>query len=322
MMMGFADLPIETLKALKIHPDAAKKKQGEIEQGDADAGAGPSTAMVPTGGSSKGSSISRKPVPSNNTSSDSLYDDRSDVAGSTLASRTDSNRDASSVTSPSDITPINSPPLKPTDPGSHSASLAQALNVASRDGKRPSSRGSSPSRAHSGSGTQSPRTGTDYMKTALGTGKGIQRIVGAGLKSPLDFSMGLAKGFHNAPKLYGDEVRQVDKVTGFNSGMKTAAKEFGLGFYDGLSGLVTQPLKGARKEGAAGFLKGVGMGVGGLVLKPGAAIYGIPAYTMKGIHAEIQKQYGASTNNYIIAARTAQGLEELQSLSRDQRAEI
>jgi len=52
------------------------------------------------------------------------------------------------------------------------------------------------------------------------------------------------------------------------------------------------------------------------------AIYGIPAYTMKGIHAEIQKQYGASTNNYIIAARTAQGLEELQSLSRDQRAEI
>jgi len=43
---------------------------------------------------------------------------------------------------------------------------------------------------------------------------------------------------------------------------------------------------------------------------------------MKGIHAEIQKQYGASTSNYIIAARTAQGLEELQSLSRDQRAEI
>jgi len=113
------------------------------------------------------------------------------------------------------------------------------------------------------------------MKTALGTGKGIQRIVGAGLKSPLDFSMGLAKGFHNAPKLYGDEVRQVDKVTGFNSGMKTAAKEFGLGFYDGLSGLVTQPLKGARKEGAAGFLKGVGMGVGGLVLKPGAGTFGL-----------------------------------------------
>jgi len=268
MMMGFADLPIETLKALKIHPDATKKKAGEVEQGDGSSSVSPSTAMVPAAGSSKGDSLSRRPVLSGNASSDSLYDDRSDVAVSTLAGRTDSNKDASSAASLSDLTPMNSPSPKPTDSGAHGDSLAKALNAASQDGKRPVSRGTSPSRANSGSGTQSPRT--DYMKTAFGTGKGIQRIVGAGLKSPLDFSMGLAKGFHNAPKLYGDEVRQVDRVTGFNSGMKTAAKEFGFGFYDGLSGLVMQPIKGAKKEGAAGFFKGVGMGVGGLVLKPGA----------------------------------------------------
>ena len=47
-------------------------------------------------------------------------------------------------------------------------------------------------------------------------------------------------------------------------------QEFGFGFYDGISGLVTQPLEGAKKEGIAGLIKGFGKGIGGVVLKPGA----------------------------------------------------
>lgn len=47
-------------------------------------------------------------------------------------------------------------------------------------------------------------------------------------------------------------------------------QEFGFGFYDGISGLVTQPLEGAKKEGVAGLIKGFGKGIGGVVLKPGA----------------------------------------------------
>lgn len=63
------------------------------------------------------------------------------------------------------------------------------------------------------------------LEAALGAGKGIGRIVGAGLKSPMDFTLSLARGFHNAPKLYGDEsVRQPDKITGFHSGLKAAGK--------------------------------------------------------------------------------------------------
>lgn len=59
----------------------------------------------------------------------------------------------------------------------------------------------------------------------MGAGKGVGRIVGAGLKSPMDFTLGLARGFHNAPKLYGDEsVRQADKITDFQSGLKAAGK--------------------------------------------------------------------------------------------------
>jgi len=58
----------------------------------------------------------------------------------------------------------------------------------------------------------------------IGTGKGVGRIVGAGFKSPMDFSLNVAKGFHNVPKLLGSDVRQVDKVTDLQSGLRTAAK--------------------------------------------------------------------------------------------------
>jgi hypothetical protein len=62
------------------------------------------------------------------------------------------------------------------------------------------------------------------MTSAVDTGKGLARIIGAGFKSPMDFSLNVAKGLHNVPKLYGAEVRQVDKVTDFQSGVRTAAK--------------------------------------------------------------------------------------------------
>lgn len=43
---------------------------------------------------------------------------------------------------------------------------------------------------------------------------------------------------------------------------------------------------------------------------------------MKGIYKELQKPFGANVQNYIIAARTAQGFEELQSCTADEHADI
>lgn len=89
----------------------------------------------------------------------------------------------------------------------------------------------------------------------------------------MNFCLGLAKGFRNVPRLYNDEtVRPVEKVTDFSSGIRIASKEFGYGLFDGLSGLVTQPLRGAEKEGAGGLIKGFGKGIGGLITKPVAGM--------------------------------------------------
>lgn len=92
---------------------------------------------------------------------------------------------------------------------------------------RSSSRNSSPNRQapHHHRSLSGSQAGQISLDAAVGAGKSIKQIVGAGLKSPMDFTLSLARGFHNAPKLYGDEsVRQADKVTGLQSGLKAAGK--------------------------------------------------------------------------------------------------
>lgn len=59
---------------------------------------------------------------------------------------------------------------------------------------------------------------------AVGTGKGLGRIIGTSLKAPMSLTYGIARGFHNTPKLYGDEVRDVGKITGVPTGLLAAAK--------------------------------------------------------------------------------------------------
>jgi hypothetical protein len=61
-------------------------------------------------------------------------------------------------------------------------------------------------------------------QVAKGTGKGLGRIVGAGFKAPMTFTHGLTRGFHNVPKLYGEEVREYENVVDIRSGLAVSAK--------------------------------------------------------------------------------------------------
>ncbi|KAK8035092.1 Sterol 3-beta-glucosyltransferase UGT80B1 [Apiospora rasikravindrae] len=157
----------------------------------------------------------------------------------------------------------------------------------------------------------------------MGAGNSINNMVTAGVKTPMNFCLGLARGFRNAPKLYNDDtVRPTEKVTDLSSGIKVASKEFGLGLFDGISGLVTQPLRGAEKEGAAGLVKGFAKGIGGLLLKPAAGAWAIPAYTMAGLHAEIRSKFAQSAYNYIVASRISQGNLDYQNASHEERDDV
>ena len=108
------------------------------------------------------------------------------------------------------------------------------------------------------------------VEFALDSGKGVSGIIGAGLRAPMDVTMGASRGFHNMPKWYGDEVRREERVTGFRSGLKAGGMGLGYGVWDGVTGIFTQPYKGARDGGLIGGLKGIGKGIGGVVCKPAA----------------------------------------------------
>lgn len=95
------------------------------------------------------------------------------------------------------------------------------------------------------------------------------RMAEIGLTVPMDIANSLAQGFHNAPRIYQDHtVRPQENITGMKSGLQAAVKDFAHGIYDGVTGVVMQPLRSATREGPVGLLKGVGKGIGGLVLKP------------------------------------------------------
>ncbi|KAH8601371.1 hypothetical protein B0O99DRAFT_648725 [Bisporella sp. PMI_857] len=105
----------------------------------------------------------------------------------------------------------------------------------------------------------------------------------------------------------------VARITGMKSGLKAVGEEFVYGVYDGWTGLVMQPYHGARDNGAVGFVKSVGMGVTGFILKDLAAILGPFAYTAKGVHKEFTKH--KQPTNFIRKARIMQGQRDLKDLS-------
>ncbi|KAK5680779.1 hypothetical protein LTS10_006535 [Elasticomyces elasticus] len=159
--------------------------------------------------------------------------------------------------------------------------------------------------------------------TAAHGSKGLGRMVKAIAQGPMDISVSIVQGSHNIPKLWGDKtVRPQERVSDFKSGMVAVGREFGYGWYDGVTGLFTQPWKGAQEEGASGFMKGIGKGVGGFIAKPTAALFGVPAYAMKGVHKEVQKLIGSNVQSYIVASRTTQGFEEWLESSEAEKQDV
>jgi len=130
------------------------------------------------------------------------------------------------------------------------------------------------------------------------------------VKSPEAFGEGLAKGsvslikgafgvFGAAGKFTGAigkgiatismdddymaEVESKRRPDNVFEGVASGVKGIGTGIFKGVTGIVTDPLKGAKKDGASGFFKGMGKGLLGVVAKPTAGVANAVADTLKGI---------------------------------------
>ncbi|KAI9677161.1 MAG: hypothetical protein M1829_002735 [Trizodia sp. TS-e1964] len=324
LMMGVADFPVELIKAVSSKTEDTEAKDAEKNNHEKIAG-NSSQPPTPSSSKSKVCSIilphrrntngSASDLPAENNAPEEVDGLPEDSQSEKVLQEEPLPLHTDAASSENGLAHVSSAPL------SHTNSISQVVTahisrVNSDDASRRSFTSQSTGSKHL---SETPVT----FETALGAGKGVGRIVQTSLKSPMDFTLALARGFHNAPKLYGDTtVRQADKVTDLQSGLKTAGKEFGLGLYDGISGLLTQPIKGAKEEGPSGLIKGIAKGIGGFLLKPSAAMLSLPGYTFKGIYKEITKHYGSSVQNYIIAVRTAQGYEDWRVSSEEERHNV
>ncbi|PTU23988.1 hypothetical protein P175DRAFT_0469539 [Aspergillus ochraceoroseus IBT 24754] len=140
---------------------------------------------------------------------------------------------------------------------------------------------------------------------------------------PTDLTLSLSKGFHNAPKLYNDPmVQETPTVRGVRGGFRAAGTEFTQEFYQGITGLVTQPAHGLKEAGVKGMCKGVGKGIGGVFLKPAAALWGLAGYPLDGIHKTLRNSLARSKTRDILYSRITQGLGEMVAATVEERAMV
>ncbi|KAI9044678.1 putative UDP-glucose,sterol transferase [Aspergillus affinis] len=160
-----------------------------------------------------------------------------------------------------------------------------------------------------------------FLETSYHMTKIAKHALDFAILLPHDLTLSLSKGFHNAPKLYHDRtVKETPRVLGVKSGFRAAGTEFTEGFYNGITGLVTQPFNGAKKTGPRGFIKGIGKGMGGVVFKPVAGVWGLAGYPLDGMHKSLRKSLSKSKTKDILKSRIAQGMEEMCLASTEERA--
>jgi sterol 3beta-glucosyltransferase len=67
-------------------------------------------------------------------------------------------------------------------------------------------------------------------------------------KGTFDHLMTLHTGIAAIPKLLGSNVREKGQVDDLGSGVREAGKGLFYGWWDGITGLATEPWQGAQKE--------------------------------------------------------------------------
>lgn len=127
----------------------------------------------------------------------------------------------------------------------------------------------------------------------------------------IDMPLAFTEGMRNAPRLYGGQVNDHGPVTNWKSGFMVSGKNFGSGITQGIVGVVHEPVRGAKQDGALGAVKGMGKGLLGLGTGVSSAAVGVVAYPGWGIYQSINRALHTKTRDQIMAARVAEARHEI-----------
>jgi vacuolar protein sorting-associated protein 13A/C len=72
------------------------------------------------------------------------------------------------------------------------------------------------------------------------------------------------------------------------------------GFVDGVTGVVTKPVSGAKHGGASGFVKGLGKGFLGLVTRPTGGIVDFASTSLDIIKRYKRMNFFISLNRFVL----------------------
>lgn len=145
-------------------------------------------------------------------------------------------------------------------------------------------------------------------KAVANFGKGFGKLSGRAIRgATVEIPLAVAEGMRSVPKLYGEDVQSHGHVTDVVSGLAVGGRNFVSGVAGGVSGLVSEPMQGMKKEGALGLAKGTGKGILGFATKMSSAAVGIVAYPGQGISKSLIAPFKATTRKGIMAQRGAEG---------------
>lgn len=135
----------------------------------------------------------------------------------------------------------------------------------------------------------------------------------------------MSVAINNAPEILTfstqtEESKKHKKPKNMISGMGYGGLAFGKGIINGITGIVTEPYKGAKKKGAKGALVGVGKGLIGLVAKPVGGAVGLVGCTVEGTISTpgtIKKAMTKKSGSRGDEAAASQAVEEEEEKKED-----
>ncbi|KAG8695793.1 hypothetical protein FRC09_008927 [Ceratobasidium sp. 395] len=149
------------------------------------------------------------------------------------------------------------------------------------------------------------------INTTTAIPRGVMCIIGS-----------ISEGFHNVPSLYGSDVRPTGPIDDVGSGFKEGAKGLFYGYYDGITGLVKEPLAGAKKEGFLGFIKGSGRSYVNASMRPAAGIVGMIARPIEGAWKSVQSPWAKKQDSQQLASRVERGQLALEASTHEERQAV
>jgi len=131
------------------------------------------------------------------------------------------------------------------------------------------------------------------------------------------------EGFESLPEWYGSKPRRPPaKVEDFQSGVKAAGLGLFHGYYDAITGLVTEPIEGGKEEGFLGVIKGAGRSYINATVKPATGILGVMAHPANGIFRSAQKMFRPQHEDVLLSPRRQLSKQAFESSTHEGRSRL